>query len=677
MKKGWLIFTIFGVFSGVLYADGLLCEYRGYVGFVNTNQDVRDVVFNDTFAYLAVADGGILVIDIQCPESPEQVGVFASEWDAVGLFLQGAVLTIACGNDGVVIYDVADPLNPVLLGRHDTGGAVNVVVQDGIAFIADSFFGMKIVDVSDPALSVELASVLVGRVEDVVVSGDLVYVASWGAGLAVYDVSDLASPVRLSRYLTNGSAIGLAVVNDIAYVAVNESGLETIDVSNPKSMVHLGQVDTDGFATDLVVRDSTVYLADAYGGLKAIDVSDPVNPAVVSAYQTPGRSYEIAIFDGLISIVCGDSGMHILEDFEGDGAGAMANNYQLSFGASVLVHEDGKLYASVATGIAIFDVSDPSTPVLLGELNLSASGAGMYLQDNRLYIVAGYDGLFVIDVSVPSAPLLLGSIKDVLYYNTCVFVEQPFAYLGDDAGMVRVVDVTDPSAMQVVGEIDTYGSPETIQIVDSIMYVGENRFERGLEIFDVSDPLRSVYMSSISTPHWVGGIEYDQGYLYMATGSGGLVVADVSDPFQPTILSRFDTLFSAIDLDYHYGKVFLLDTYAGLVVFDVSDPQNPVWKGAQATAGSPQALVVLDDIALVSDRFQFPSLEAGIKIINVHDCDLCAADYTHDGRVNFFDLSAYLQLFAAQDPVADLTGDERWNFFDISIFLQDFAAGCP
>ena len=56
-----------------------------------------------------------------------------------------------------------------------------------------------------------------------------------------------------------------------------------------------------------------------------------------------------------------------------------------------------------------------------------------------------------------------------------------------------------------------------------------------------------------------------------------------------------------------------------------------------------------------------------------YDC----GDFNGDGSLNFFDVSAFLELFAAQDVHADLNGDGAWNFFDISAFLAQLAAGCP
>ncbi len=55
----------------------------------------------------------------------------------------------------------------------------------------------------------------------------------------------------------------------------------------------------------------------------------------------------------------------------------------------------------------------------------------------------------------------------------------------------------------------------------------------------------------------------------------------------------------------------------------------------------------------------------------------CPADLTGDGNLDFFDISAFLNAFSAQDPAADFTGDGNFDFFDVSAFLNAFNAGCP
>jgi len=55
----------------------------------------------------------------------------------------------------------------------------------------------------------------------------------------------------------------------------------------------------------------------------------------------------------------------------------------------------------------------------------------------------------------------------------------------------------------------------------------------------------------------------------------------------------------------------------------------------------------------------------------------CPADLTGDGVLNFFDVSAFLAAFSAQEPAADFDGNGNYNFFDVSAFLNAFTAGCP
>jgi subtilisin family serine protease len=57
--------------------------------------------------------------------------------------------------------------------------------------------------------------------------------------------------------------------------------------------------------------------------------------------------------------------------------------------------------------------------------------------------------------------------------------------------------------------------------------------------------------------------------------------------------------------------------------------------------------------------------------------EVCSADLTGDGLINFFDVSAFLTAYNANDPAADFNGDGLYNFFDVSAFLADYNAGCP
>lgn len=55
-----------------------------------------------------------------------------------------------------------------------------------------------------------------------------------------------------------------------------------------------------------------------------------------------------------------------------------------------------------------------------------------------------------------------------------------------------------------------------------------------------------------------------------------------------------------------------------------------------------------------------------------------SADFAPEyGQLDFFDVSAFLDLYTAEDPSADLDGDGSFTFFDANAFTQLFANGCP
>jgi hypothetical protein len=66
-----------------------------------------------------------------------------------------------------------------------------------------------------------------------------------------------------------------------------------------------------------------------------------------------------------------------------------------------------------------------------------------------------------------------------------------------------------------------------------------------------------------------------------------------------------------------------------------------------------------------------------VLTVTYTEAAVCEADLNNDGVLDFFDVQAFLQAFATQDPIADFTDDGVFDFFDVQAFLQAFAAGCP
>jgi hypothetical protein len=134
----------------------------------------------------------------------------------------------ACGDSGLQIFNVADPLLPVARGRLNiAGGARKIYLYKRtmfslFAYILNTTSDIYIVDVSDRGNPALVGSFEVGQSPGAVyVDGNFAYVA-YRDGLKVIDISDPAVPVQVAFHL-DLNQIGTIKVSG-AYIYIVDSG---------------------------------------------------------------------------------------------------------------------------------------------------------------------------------------------------------------------------------------------------------------------------------------------------------------------------------------------------------------------------------------------------------------------------------------------------------------------
>ena len=109
----------------------------------------------------------------------------------------------------------------------------------------------------------------------------------------------------------------------------------------------------------------------------------------------------------------------------------------------------------------------------------------------------------------------------------------------------------------------------------------------------------------------------------------------------------------------------------------IPDPNNPGQNFQKYIYQGPLANAYLSAANLSDlDGTEVPGMDDRDVLVGLVGI-ACPADLSGDGLLNFFDISAFLTAFSAQDPIADFTNDGFFNFFDVSTFLQAFSDGCP
>jgi hypothetical protein len=209
---------------------------------------------------------------------------------------------------------------------------------------------------------------------------------------------------------TSGTAVDVLVLNDVAVLADGTSGVALIDVSNPMAPVRLAQWDTPGTAVGLAGLGNLLAVADDTEGVTLLDISTPSAPLLVAQRRFSREVRAVAFLNGYLVASLGSGSLALLDEagerIEETPAGGTAIQDLLAL--------NGVLYVQRRSTLEVYSVSG-GTLTSLGSVasngTLGAGGRRWRLSGaaNRLFVThaTGYN---VFDVSVPSTPVLLRAV---------------------------------------------------------------------------------------------------------------------------------------------------------------------------------------------------------------------------------------------------------------------------
>lgn len=361
--------------------------------------------------------------------------------------------------------------------------------------------------------------------------------------------------------------------------------------SDPEDPNYLNYLWGSG-GVDVWVDGSTVYasVASIYQDALSIqDVSDPTDPSHVS---------------------------HI--------AGAGRPNYLDAPQKAPLYLIDGTklvfLPAYADDALSIIDVSDPSNPVLEGEIH--KKGQRPYLDDAHdvkvgvvdsteyAFVVAVRDNaLTIIDVSTPSrpsrkseiygagSPNYLGTPSSVDLFMIGSTLYAFVTAVSDDA--LVIIDMSDPRSPSKVSDIRGAGSPNYLNAPHGVkvFQIGSTPYafvvsaqEAALTIFNVSDPASPSHVGEIhgaGSPNYLSGAHDidvvtigSKHYAFIVSYiDNALTIVDVTTPSSPTLESVVHGAGSPNYLDYAYGvRVAVVGSTPYVFVVSRNDSALTIWR---------------------------------------------------------------------------------------------------
>jgi hypothetical protein len=568
------------------------------LGTYNPGVLCLDVKVVGNRAYLACADAGLHIVDITDPANPVQLGAYlptSAEWFPWANKLQvvGNVVYLATGF--FVVVDVSDPTNPVELSRWDKTVVPDCRVSGNRLYLATGDDGVVVFDVTTPANPVRLTKVPApGGAYATLLQGNRVFTHS-----GVVDVSNPVSPVLLGRYpqMAWGDQ-GITVVGDLVYLPSGATRLsilrmqtgepQSLSWNSPEHRVipvgrsePVGAVSNSGLPVTAQVVSGPATIQDGQ-----ITVTGPGKIELKLEQSGNGTFLPVAETRFINERFTGFSevGMHL---FRTNAYGARV------VGGRAFVGNDGE-------GLRILDVSDPTQPRLISTVPTTNQVFEADVVGNHAYVADGDGGLKVVDVQDPTHPVVVGQLPAGT--AIAVKVAGSHAYVTDFSGKkVYVVNIADPAKPVVASEIPLPGDGRSALVVASRLYVAAGW--AGVVVFDVSQPTTPVEVTRFGGDGYVRGMAV-QGNTVLVPDyfRGTLTAFDLSDPKSPVELGKVDCGGFARRVEIRDQVAFVAAEGAGLVAVDISDPTGMTVLGKVDTGGYARDIQIDGPLLHVADQ---------------------------------------------------------------------------
>ena len=475
-----------------------------------------DIALTEGYAYVALRKGrGFVVVDRTDPADIQQVAWVNDGREGVSVTVNGDALYRGLGTAGIAVYDISTPTAPAFVRAFDTPGSANGFAVDGdLLFVADGNNAnapdARLYDVSDPLEPSALGAIEAGGfATGVALDGDLAYVVG-GAGLIIADVTDASAPVVLTTLSMGDETtyeVDLSVSGDTAYVS-GLAGVFAVDVSDPAAPVILGQnaevqqVLAGAFAPDF----DALVVSDRFAGIRLIGTAEPdVLPELLripnGGFSARGTfvSGPVPESPALLYVTDLAGALRVFEVADGTDGGASLQ--QIGYAAvpantqEVEVRGD-RAYVTDAdfggTGLTILDVSDPTSPAVLGGYMSPNQAFGLDVIGTTVYLCNGFSGLVVLDASDPANIAELGNFPfGANATDVVVDAENEVAYVVSFGGGMRSLDVSDPANITEL-DAEAWGFLNAVAFEPSFGFAPERAYvadgQQGLRIVDVEDP---------------------------------------------------------------------------------------------------------------------------------------------------------------------------------------------
>ncbi|MCD4748466.1 MAG: PKD domain-containing protein [Thermoanaerobaculales bacterium] len=260
------------------------------------------------------------------------------------------------------------------------------------------------------------------------------------------------------------------------------------------------------------------------------------------------------------------------------------------------------------TVLQVADISNPSVPRVIGELQMAGVVLGMAAMEEVVFVGTSEGGLAVVDISVPADPVLMALEEDPDWVIDVTVSGSTLFVAGRRDGLV-IFDATDPANLVEMSRFETEGKVWDVAVAGDLAFVGN--FNEGLQIVDISDLEHPELVATLDEVGTVSGVDVSGDFAYIADWYEGMWVVDISDSENPEAVEFIDVYNYALDVRVAGGYVYLANRVNGLSIFDISDPAAPVEVASVDREGETQRIDILGNLAVLANY------SGGLRVVDI------------------------------------------------------------
>ena len=364
----------------------------------------------------------------------------------------------------------------------------------------------------------------------------------------------------------------------------NYNKLIVVDIAHAGNERVLKQINLPSKGYSLLKSGDRIFI----GGMGKIFVVNVQNDQVTTFTGTSGR-YEDLAFDAAGVLFALSNYGNRLERIDLQN-GTISQAIPLTQAKEIAIKTfNGIEYAFIAngsTGLTILRLTPTqnvtTNPKIRWDIPLGGKAEGLFIQGNYIFIAAGKAGLKVVDFASKS---VIGSLPPY-FYSTDIWVDGNIAYLTDQVGGLRMVDIANISHMRYLGFIDTWQYPNEVIVIardNKKIAVVVDRDVR-LSFMDVTNPYYMDFQVAalVNTVTPQGGCTVvdhlvRRGNILYSAGKDEVCSFIINQRATLTLLDRVS--LNDLSMDFRdllvvnsREELYALDWKKGLVKVNISNP---------------------------------------------------------------------------------------------------------